>query len=95
MLPGRIQRKYPMASFAPQRKCFMAHIRINVPVRPSPALQCTATIPGSDSTMLRKRFACATTTYQLVRGTCWGRVKCLSGPTWASGGGVPSGKKRS
>ena len=37
----------------------MHHIRIRVPVRPSPALQCTATTPGSDSTMLRKRRAWA------------------------------------
>eukprot|EP01049_Picozoa_sp_SAG25_P008021 SAG25_NODE_693_length_5908_cov_4.000344_7_plen_245_part_00 len=59
MLPGRIQRRYPIASLAPRRKCFMHHIRMRVPVRPRPALQCTATMPDSLSAMPRKRLACA------------------------------------
>ena len=43
-----------MASRAVKRSDRISHSAISVPVRPSPALQCTATTPSAASTACRK-----------------------------------------
>eukprot|EP00961_Rhodomonas_salina_P267600 3615848-Rhodomonas_salina.1 len=54
-LPGRQIRSHAMASSAVNSRCFIIHSAINVPVRPSPARQCTAMAPWLVSAMRRKR----------------------------------------
>ena len=46
---------HPIASRAANPRDRIRHPPISVPVRPSPALQCTATRPAASSMMSRKR----------------------------------------
>ena len=52
-LPGRTIRSQPIASRALNPWCFIMYSPISVPVRPSPARQCTATGPDTPSAMAR------------------------------------------
>mmetsp|Transcript_90622 Transcript_90622/g.293350 ORF Transcript_90622/g.293350 Transcript_90622/m.293350 type:complete len:206 (+) Transcript_90622:51-668(+) len=52
-LPGLQMRFQPMNALAGKWKCFIAYSPIRVHVRPNPALQWTATGPGSLSEMVR------------------------------------------
>mmetsp|Transcript_15915 Transcript_15915/g.31431 ORF Transcript_15915/g.31431 Transcript_15915/m.31431 type:complete len:210 (+) Transcript_15915:152-781(+) len=59
-LPGRISRRYPMASAAVKPLCLIMWHAISVPVLPSPARQCTATTPSpAASQMSRNLLTCS------------------------------------
>ena len=47
--PGLHRRSQPMSSVYVRLWCFIRYSAISVPVRPSPALQCTASAPFSVS----------------------------------------------
>mmetsp|Transcript_25811 Transcript_25811/g.79636 ORF Transcript_25811/g.79636 Transcript_25811/m.79636 type:complete len:228 (-) Transcript_25811:620-1303(-) len=52
--PGRQMRHHAMHSRDVRPKCFIKNTEMSVPVRPRPALQCTATAPFCVSHMSRK-----------------------------------------
>eukprot|EP00961_Rhodomonas_salina_P201926 2723675-Rhodomonas_salina.1 len=51
--PGRHTRSHAIASVAEKSMCFIMYMAISVPVRPSPARQCTAIAPSDVSAMRR------------------------------------------
>mmetsp|Transcript_16472 Transcript_16472/g.41665 ORF Transcript_16472/g.41665 Transcript_16472/m.41665 type:complete len:209 (-) Transcript_16472:902-1528(-) len=58
-LPGRISRRYPMASRALKPSCLIMCNAISVPVLPTPSKQWTATRPSAASHISRKRSTMA------------------------------------